>query len=207
MERPDIIIKRFKYLRQIKDLRCSNRPIIYLDETWVNINHSKNVWMCENSNGELESPLRIPLGKGQRFIVVHAGSESGFVPNALLCFKSSSTKDYHEEMDAVVFKDWFVQKLIPNIPPNSVIVMDNTSYHSKELDKPPTSSTLKADMQEWLVKRNINFDPRSTKPVLYEIIKSVKEKHRQYEIDNLAVRHGHTIVRLPLTIAISTLLN
>ncbi|KAJ4445023.1 hypothetical protein ANN_06822 [Periplaneta americana] len=47
--------------------------------------------------------------------------EYGFIPNALLTFKSKSTKDYHEEMDSTVFKNWFINQLLPNIPLNSII--------------------------------------------------------------------------------------
>ena len=92
---------------------------------------------------DFEMPLKVPLGKGQRFIVVHAGTSAGFIPNSLLCFQSKSTNDYHEEMDASVFKDWFTNNLLPNIPRNSVIVMDNALYHSVQINKAPTSSSNK----------------------------------------------------------------
>lgn len=52
-------------------------------------------------------------------------------------------------------------------------------------------------MQEWLRQRECDYDPRSTKPVLYEIIKGVKDKFRTYEIDTIAAQHGHTILLLP----------
>lgn len=126
MERSDIVVKRFNYLRKMRDLRNSLRPIIYLDETWINVNHTKGkIWMCEDSDGKFESPLCVPLGKGQRFIVLHAGSECGFVPNGLLLFKSK-TNNYHEEMEGNVFKNWFVNTLLPNIPQNAIIVMRHT---------------------------------------------------------------------------------
>ena len=59
--------------------------------------------------------LKTPaLGKGQRYIIVHAGSSEGFILNGLLYFRSKSTKDYHEEMEGA-----------SNVPQNSIIVMDN----------------------------------------------------------------------------------
>ena len=63
-------------------------------------------------------------------------------------FQSKSMKDYHEEMDSDRFLKWFKEQLIPNIPPNSFIVLDNASYHSRELNKAPTSNSRKTDMQE-----------------------------------------------------------
>ncbi|KAJ4451636.1 hypothetical protein ANN_03105 [Periplaneta americana] len=79
---------------------------------------------------------------------------------------------------------------------NSVIVMDNASYHSVELNKAPVSSTKK-EMQAWLRYHNIPYDPCYTKPVLYDIVKRSKDRFRTYEIDTVAVQHGHTVLRLP----------
>ena len=105
MEKPHVISNRFYFLRKTKELRNTGRPIIYLDETWLNINYSRNkICLCEKPDGSSGPPLQVPLGKGQRFIILHAGSEKGLVNNALLLFKSRSTKDYHEEMDGDRFE-------------------------------------------------------------------------------------------------------
>ena len=42
------------------------------------------------------------------------------------CF---STGDYHNEMCGESFEEWFKSQLLPNIPPSSLIVMDNAPYH------------------------------------------------------------------------------
>ena len=42
--------------------------------------------------------------------------------------------DYHDETTADHFEESFATKLSPNIPPNSLIVMDNASYHSRHSD-------------------------------------------------------------------------
>ncbi|KAL4104378.1 hypothetical protein QTP88_019679 [Uroleucon formosanum] len=61
MERNDIIAMRVKFLRKMCHLRQSNdtRPIVYLDETWVNQNHSRGqIWQnAQNTEG-----LKIPTG-------------------------------------------------------------------------------------------------------------------------------------------------
>ena len=145
MERAEIVAKRNDFLFKMKDARETGRPIIYLDETWVNVNLTRDkMWI----NDDNEEAFRTPIGKGSCIIVVHAGSTDGFVKNALLVFQSESTKDYHEKMDSDRFFKWFKEQLLPNIPPNSYIVMDNASYHSRELNKAPTSNSLKADMQQ-----------------------------------------------------------
>jgi hypothetical protein len=38
-------------------------------------------------------------------------------------------RDYHSEMNSVIFNKW-VELLVPTLPPKSLIVMDNVSYHS-----------------------------------------------------------------------------
>lgn len=43
MERGDIVSARSRFLRKMHNLRASGdqRPRVYLDETWVNQNHSR----------------------------------------------------------------------------------------------------------------------------------------------------------------------
>lgn len=193
LERSDIVARRNQYLYKIKDLRMSGKNIIYLDETWVNAHMTRDkMWLIDT-----ESPVKVPAGKGSRLIIVHAGGECGFINNGLLVFQSKSTKDYHEEMDSDRFLSWFKEQLLPNIPPDSCIVMDNASYHSRELNPAPTSKNRKCEMQTWLKEKQIPFDERMVKPTLYEIIKLHKPQFKSYEIDKLAESMGHTIVRLP----------
>ena len=59
----------------------------------------------------------------------------------------SASGDYHGQMDGGNFEKWYKEKLLPNLPPNSIIVMDNASYHSVQSDRAPTTATRKADIQ------------------------------------------------------------
>ena len=151
------------------------------------------MWVIDDK----EISIKVPPSKGSCLIVVHAGSECGFINNGLLVFQSKSTKDYHEEMDSDRFLSWFKDQLLPNVPPNSCIMMDNASYHSRELNRAPTSNSKKHEMQEWLREKKIPFDERMVKPTLYEIIKLHKPQFKSYEIDKLAETFGHTVIRLP----------
>lgn len=58
--------------------------------------------------------------------------------------------DYHGQMNRENFLKWLEEKLLPNIPQESVIVFDNAPYHSVQENKVPTKSSLKKDMIEWL---------------------------------------------------------
>jgi hypothetical protein len=83
-------------------------------------------------------------------------------------------------MNHTNFMTWVRAKLLPNLPPQAVLVTDNASYHNIKINKDPTSTTKKNDMISWLVPRNITHDPRKTKPELYELIKQNKPRHCGY---------------------------
>lgn len=99
-------------------------------------------------------------------------------------------------MNTENFLKWLNEKLILNLPKNSIVVIDNAPYHSTQSVKAPTSATLKGDMQQWLRDNNIPFDEKIRKRELYHIIKKAKPP-KQYIVDDLMKRHGHEIVRLP----------
>lgn len=196
IERPQIQAWRAKYLRRMKEndsLDDNKRPVIYLDETWIHAHYTvKKCWQTATDVG-----VRRNDSPGRRWIIVHAGSETGFVDNALLMFKADTkTGDYHDQMNAENFTKWLTEKLLPNIPRNSIIVMDNAPYHSKEENKPPNMNNRKQVMVEWLQAHNIEFPSYSTKPELYLLIKQHKPP-KNYKIDKLLADNGHEVVRLP----------
>ncbi|GJQ84558.1 hypothetical protein Trydic_g20053 [Trypoxylus dichotomus] len=47
--------------------------------------------------------------------------------------------DYRSTMDGRKFEGWVPKQLIPNLPPNSVVVMDNAPYHSVVTNKIPNT--------------------------------------------------------------------
>jgi len=66
------------------------------------------------------------------------------------------TADYHNQMNAEIFKKWFVE-LLNNLEEPSVIVMDNASYHSTLIENYPKSNWRKADVQKWLTEKILNL--------------------------------------------------
>ena len=101
--------------------------------------------------GGTKRGIRKPSGKGSRLIILHAGGENGWINGADLVFQSKkATGDYHDEMTSEHFEEWFHDLLMPNIPANSLIVMDNAPYHSRRLEPVPTMSSRKQIMQDWL---------------------------------------------------------
>ncbi|CAH0725633.1 unnamed protein product, partial [Brenthis ino] len=145
-----------------------NRPVIYLDETSVHASYPlQKCWQSVKEPVVLASD-----SVGARWIIAHAGSKSGFVENGLLLFKSKSkSNDYHDDMNSVNFTLWMKEKIVPCLPLTSIVVMDNASYHSTQINKTPTMGNTKAELKEWLMKNGIEVDDCWTKPQLYDIIK------------------------------------
>lgn len=193
LERPNIVEWRVKYLRAIRKFREDKRNIFFLDETYVNQSH--NVQKCWQSSSE--PGVYADIGKGRRLIIVHAGSRNGLVDDALLIFKSDSkTGDYHGDMNSTNFYNWVDRKLIPKLPPNSVIVMDNAAYHCVQVEKKPTMSCMKINMQNWLQNHNVPFSPTMVKAELLGLINTTQSE-KIYTIDELLKGAGHTVLRLP----------
>ena len=130
-ERKDIVKKRIAFLRKIRTYRKLDRPIVYLDETWVDSNtHPGQQWQAPAGLPQ----RKLPLNKGKRFVVLHCGGEMGFLDNCKLVFDSkTSDNDYHSEINGLIFRRWVEDKLLPALPARSVIVMDNASYHSVQV--------------------------------------------------------------------------
>lgn len=100
-------------------------------------------------------------------------------------------------LTTVPYERWLRTKLMPSLPPNSVVVIDNASYHNRQLDAAPTSSTKKADMQTWLRQKEIQFEEYMLKPELYNLIKKYKDQHKKFNIDTILNEAGHSVLRLP----------
>jgi transposase len=94
------------------------------------------------------------------------------------------------------FSKWLKEKLIPNLEPGSVIVLDNAKYHNVQENKKPTISSLKKDMIDWLTKNGIPFNEPIKKAELMLLINQVI-REPEYSIDTILRSAGHTVLRLP----------
>ena len=154
----------------------------------------EKIWVDKDGSGGWKRPG----GKGERLIILHAGSTQGWIPNCQLVFKSKThSSDYHDEMNIAHFMEWFEKQLIPNIPPRSLIILDNAKYHNGVIEKIPTKSSTKAVMKEWLDKHGISYDQKELKHDLFLKIQMCHPK-AIYCTDEIASRHDHEVVRLPI---------
>lgn len=200
-EKDHVIAARQRYLRKKRDNRSSGidtdtiRPEVYLDETYVNKNHSNDfIWY----SGEDGPWVQKPTGKGERLIIINAITKSGWVSGAKLVFKSTrKTGDYHGQMNWDLFKKWFTEMLLPNIPKNSLIIMDNVPYHNTLSEhSPPTPLCSKKRIMEWLEQNKIYCRDDCLKPELVEILKKMATESL-YAIDEIARSNGHEVIRTP----------
>ena len=87
--------------------------------------------------------------------------------------------DYHDIISAESYEKYFenIRKLLK---PNSVIIIDNASYHSRNAEDFPVSKWRKAQFQSWLTENKIPFKPDALRSELWTLYKKYrKEKHRK----------------------------
>lgn len=200
-EKDHVIAARQRYLRKKRDNRSHGKdtdtvlPEVYLDESYVNKNHSTDFIRYSGEDGPW---VQKPTGKGERLIIVNAITKDGWVPGAKLVFKGErKTGDYHGQMNWELFKKWFTEMLIPNIPENSMIIMDNAPYHNILSEhSPPTPLCSKKKIKEWLDYNKIYCRDDCLKPGLAEMLKKMGTEPI-YAVDEIARSHGHEVIRTP----------
>lgn len=83
MEKPSVALARCRFLRKIREFDI--KTAIFLDETWINANISKDSGWTDDS---IKCSVNAPLGKGKRLIICHAGGFNGWIRSPPLIFQS-----------------------------------------------------------------------------------------------------------------------
>ena len=110
---------------------------------------------------------------------------------------SDAFADSHQDMNANVLENWFLEKLIPNLPEKSLVILDTASYHCRQVDKIPNLNTRKAEMLDFMKRNSIAVpEPLPTKLVLLELIKMANIQTK-FAIDSISFENGHFVLRLP----------
>ncbi|XP_050306286.1 uncharacterized protein LOC126743300 [Anthonomus grandis grandis] len=169
METPNIASMRaafFKKYMENKHLEFT-RQLVFLDETWIFSKGNKmKSWQDENVKSVLDFASK------------------------------SKLMDYHGEMHSENFTKRVENQLIPNLEEPSLTVMDNSPYHSVELEKQPSCSWKRGEIVEWLEKNEFRFDKQIFKAELLSLAK-LHKKPKKYKIDQLLQANGHEVLRLP----------
>lgn len=194
VEHPKITMWRFKYLASVRKCREENKNIIYLTETWVD--HTLNFKKCWYNANSLST--QVSIDRSNRVIILHACKETGFIENVQLIFEANErTEGYDGHMNYRTYEKWLIEKLLPNITQNSVIILDNSSYNSTEQNKMPSKYATKATMISWLEKNGVPVNPHMYKGELYNLLAKYKNCEKIYCIDEMLKAKGHTVLRLP----------
>lgn len=198
-EQDRIILARREYLRAKIANRNPDgtlkRPEVYLDETYINKNHSCRFTWYLQEDGPL---VNKPSGVGPRFIVVNAITEDGWVEGAQLVFEAKKrTGDYHGQMNWDNFSRWFEYQLLPNIEPESIVILDNARYHNVLEDEvTPSKASTKEQLRRWLKRNKYPWREDMLKSELYELCARLAPEP-EYKLDRIAEKNHVSILRTP----------
>lgn len=149
-----------------------------------------------------------PSGAGRRIIMIHVGSEDGFLEGAGRIFiAKKDSADYHNAMNKLHFNEW-VKDVLDLMPYHSVLVLDQAKYHKEVTSETqnPTAKWNKAKIIEWLRRRNCEL-PEGVesfeKLKVPELRKLAKTCHltAKYIVEQLAEETGKDIKILWLPVA------
>ncbi|XP_063628762.1 uncharacterized protein LOC134800200 isoform X1 [Cydia splendana] len=178
VERHDIQMLRFRYLKELQKYRDEGRYIVFTDNYYVETSTQKKK---KKENG---------TSKG--VIIIHAGGSQGFVPNACLIYETDSASD--DSLNFNNYKQWLTKQLLPNLPENTAIVMNNENCVFENCPDPNSSKSF---MHVWLTERNIDYEETMNKVELYDLILKGKGTFKSHSIEELVRSKGFQVLRLP----------
>lgn len=198
-EQDRVILARREYLRAKRANRDVDgklkRPEVFLDETYINKNHSSSSTWYQVEDGPW---VNKPSGVGPRLIIVHAITKDGLVDGAELVFEAKKrTGDYHGQMNWENFSKWFRSQLLTSIPKESIVILDNARYHNVLVeDFFPSKSTTKEHLRRWLTQNSYPWRDDMLKSELLELCVRLAPAP-EFRLDKLALEHGISILRTP----------
>lgn len=154
--------KRSAFCQNIEEHRANNRPLVFIDES--GFSHD-----MPRTHGYSK--------KGKRCFGLHDWGAKGRtnVIGALLCGSLIAVSLIQRTVNTVVFNKWIIEKLIPELPKHSVVIMDNATFHKgKDMVKaledaghtlmylPPYSPDLNPIEKKWAqakaIRRRVGGD-------------------------------------------------
>ena len=95
--------------------------------------------------------------------------------------------DYHDTINAERYEKYF-ETVCKLLKPNSVIIIDNASYHSRNADKFRVSKWRKGQLQSRLKENKAPFRPDALRSELWMLCKIHRAEKPLKVIDNIAKR-------------------
>ncbi|XP_014366245.2 uncharacterized protein LOC106717067 [Papilio machaon] len=172
-------LHREEYLQTIQRYRAEGRPIIYLSKYFD--------YFSQRGRDRCNT------------FTLNANSGTGLAPHSIDMYEIANNNNLEQEQ-FLICQNWIRQRVIPNIPPNAVIVLVNLPCQNKLLSPPPRPDATKLQMRSWLLMNGVPIQLNMYKPQLYQLILKSKDKVKRYAIDELFKgRTGgdHPVLRCP----------
>lgn len=196
IEKQDVRYARVQYLINIEGYRFQTRNIVYTGEVGIESSRISSKPKPDGSSTMLKQPAK------SRVVVLLSGDQNEIMKNTLFMYDANK-REFKEESERKrenfeQYEKWLKFHLIPNLKPNSIVVVDGgLPFHNRVSNAPPHSSSRKKEMMEYLTARNVPYSADMYKPQLYQLVLLNKDKHCEYKTDALLKEQGHTVLRLP----------
>jgi transposase len=176
-------INKQKRIKFLIEKTSPNSEWFYLDETFLHKNYVRYKILQPLNNS---MKIRFKMSIGTMVSIINCMSNNGLLNNSELI-------SINKEINSDIFKQWLKTKLLP---PNSVVVFDNASTHSRQYSKSPTQCSTVKTIKNWLTNNKINFNINAKKQELLNIVKE-NTFNKNYSVDEIIRSFGNIPLRLP----------
>lgn len=191
---PAVLALRRAFLDKIDGFRNLGRVIVYLDESYVH-HHHKRKW---GWYGGFLPDMPAGAHKGKRWIILGAGWERGWIEGSVVVYDPiAGTDGFKGNINSDLFIKYLKEHVIPKLPPNSVVVMDNARYHKMFADEDAKLPMKKDELQLVLRERGVAFDETCLKAELVSLFKKHVAPTLVPKAVQLLRQHGHDALFMP----------
>ena len=144
-EKMDVVAARHNFFFKVsKNIAHSDTPsCIKMKRGVMRSKHNSTYGMVEENSHTLINCLRYNGGfdvlSGKGTCTSHCfciRRKKGFVEETNICFVGNSkSEDHHREMNPSHFEEWLTEKVLLNIEDKTVIVIDNSPCHLKQIEE------------------------------------------------------------------------
>ena len=78
-----------------------------------------------------------------------------------------------------------------------IAIDNNASYQSRNSDSYRKPNWRKQQLIDWLKEKNVTIPDKALRAELWTMAKVEREKYSSKVVDEIAMRAGHTVIRLP----------
>ena len=104
--------------------------------------------------------------------------------------------DYHDSKNAENYEKYF-EKICKLLKRNSLIIIYNASYHSRNSNDYPKSKWKKAQFEQWLKENKVNFPSDALRSKLWVLCKTHRNEKNAKVVEKIAKKYGMEVLHLP----------